>query len=170
MMRASRWWLAVVVVALALFAGCDGGFWLTSIDGFWDLGDVQFRYGDGRTWTLEDGLIEVDTTEGLIYLSGYDSGNELWAWRGEYDRSGNRVVAEDMPEMDAGDRDVMDLNVEFDRNRVDGAVTNWVYDGSGDLSAVGTAAVSGRRTSNPSAARDIDSAGAQPRAPKAVSG
>ncbi len=169
-MRAARWWLAMAVIALVLFAGCDGSFWLTSIDGFWDVGDLQFRYGDGSTWTLNDGLIEVDTAEGLIYLSGYDGQDALWAWRGEYDRSGNRVVCEDMAEMDRGNRDVMDLRVEFDRNRVDGTATNWVYDSTGDLESVGTAPLSGRRTSSPSAVRDMDSAGAQPRATKDVHG
>ncbi len=167
-MQVSRWWLAVAVVILMLFAGCDGSFWLTSIDGYWDVGNVQFRYGDGRTWTLRDGLIEVDTGEGLIYLSGYDSDNALWAWRGEYDRTGNRVVAEDMPEMDQGDRDVIDLRVEFDRNRVDGTATNWVYDSTHDLEAVGTAPLSGQRTSAPSAVRDMESAGATPRTVKPI--
>jgi len=163
-MRASTWVAIAAVVGALLFVGCDG-IVIYGIDGDWAVGTVRFTYGDSRTWTFSDVLIEVDTSESLIYFSGYDSESRLWAYRGEYERDGNRVVVEDMPERDLGFEDTMDLRLEFSRNRVDGTATNWVYD-DGDLDAVGAAAFSGQRVTS-SAARNMDSAAAEGKSPKA---
>ncbi|MGD9496076.1 MAG: hypothetical protein AB7Y46_07185 [Armatimonadota bacterium] len=74
-MRACAWTMAIA--GLLLCVGCDG-FILEDIDGDWDAGTVRFTYGDNRTWTLDDVLIEVDDTEEVIVFSGYDD-QELWA-------------------------------------------------------------------------------------------
>lgn len=163
-MRKSLLIVGVVMIALTLLAGCDGTI-IYNIDGNWALGTVTFTYGDGRTWTLYDVLIEVDTGEGLIYFSGFDRDDQLWIYRGDYTRTGNRVVAEEMPERDEGDKDTLDLRLEFGSTRVVGTATNWVYDDSGNVEAVGSATLSGRKVSQP-AQRDMDTSSAEARGPK----
>jgi len=152
--------VSVMLIVPAFLTGCDGTV-IYNIDGNWALGTVVFNYGDGRTWTLYDVLIEVDTGEGLIYFSGFDRDDQLWVYRGDYTRTGNRVVAEEMPERDKGDKDTLDLRLEFGSTRLVGTATNWVYDDTGDVDDVGSATLSGRRVSQP-AQRDMDTASVKP--------
>jgi len=138
--------LIVVVASLALFVGCDGTTGSYNIDGDYTVGTVRFVYGGNQTWTLHEVILTVDTTEGRVYFSGLDSQNRLWGYSGDYDRIDDRIVALDMPEVDYGSDDQLDLRIEFTSNsRFEGVAINWVYD-SGDLDDVGAANVTGRET------------------------
>lgn len=135
----------VIVVALLSF-GCDGDTGTYSIDGDYDLGTVRFVYGGDETWTLREVVVTVDTGAGEIFFSGIDRNNALWGYSGDYDRDGDRLVALDMPEVDYGSSDRLDLRIEFTSSRrFEGVAINWVYDG-GDLLDVGAANIAGRET------------------------
>ncbi|MEA3400984.1 MAG: hypothetical protein U9R79_07005 [Armatimonadota bacterium] len=153
----------VSIAAVVCLMGCEGDA-IYSIDGDWAIGTVRFSYGGGKTWTLRDVLITVDTMDDVIYFSGYDSEGQLWGYYGEYDRTVNRVVAQDLPEIDFGSEDLMDLRLEFTSSRVDGAAINWVYDGD-DLTDVGAANVGGHRVYS-RAAREMDAAAGDEKQPK----
>lgn len=142
-MRTATLLMALLALVALAFIGCEGGTTIYDIDGDWNAGTVQFIYGANETWTLYDVLITVDTVEEMIYISGYDSNDLLWGYSGDYDRSQNRVTALDMPEVDFGSEDQMDLHLEFGSSRFEGAAINWVYDGD-DLTDVGAANISGR--------------------------
>ncbi|MGC9320471.1 MAG: hypothetical protein ACP5KN_20725, partial [Armatimonadota bacterium] len=100
----------------------------------------------------------------VIYFSGYDSNGQLWGYYGDYNRTVNRVVAQDLPEIDFGSEDLMDLRLEFTSSRVDGAAINWGYDGD-DLTDVGAANIGGRRIYSRSA-REMDTAAGDGKQPK----
>jgi hypothetical protein len=136
--------LTALVVTLTCL-GCDSGTTTYNIDGTWSAGRVTFNFGGGQTWVLYDVLMTVDTTEGEIRFSGLDSEGLLWGYSGDYTRTQNRVVAQDMPEIDYGSSDQLDLQLEFSRNRFSGAAINWVYDDDDDLTDVGAARISGGR-------------------------
>lgn len=163
-MRVSGWIAAVAGVGALLLVGCSGTT-IHNIDGQFGVGTLRIVFDDNSTWTLRQTIIEVDTDAGLIYISGFDSANDLWAYRGQYSRNGNRVVALDMPERLEGNRDTMDMTLEFARNRVTGTVTNWVRDEDGDVLAVGAVPVSGGRLSN-YVPRPLSTSEAGERAPK----
>ncbi len=160
--------IAVTVIAVLagytlLFAGCDSGT-TYNIEGDWDLGTVQFDYGGGVTWTLNNVLLSVDTVDEVIYFSGYDRNGLLWGYAGDYSRTANRVIALDLPEIDFGSEDQLDLRLEFTSNRVNGAAINWVYD-AGELEDVGAARVSGRKVFG-SSVRSMAATGSDEKAPK----
>ncbi len=163
-MRVTRWIALAAGIAPLLLAGCSGTT-IYNIDGQFGVGTLRFVYNDESTWTLRQTIIEVVEEDELIYISGYDSDNDLWAYRGPYDRSSNRVVALDMPERLEGNKDTMDLTLQFARNRVTGTVTNWIRDDDGDVLAVGAVPVSGGRLSN-YVPRPLSTASAEERAPK----
>lgn len=163
-MRVTGWIAAVAGIGALLLAGCSGTT-VYDIDGQFGVGTLRFVYDDNSTWTLRQTIIEVDTDAELIYISGYDSSDDLWAYRGDYNRSGNRVTALDMPERLEGVRDTMDMTLQFARNRVTGTVTNWVRDDDGDVLAVGAVPVSGGRLSN-YVPRPLSTASAEERTPK----
>lgn len=153
--------VALMLIVTALFMlGCDGTSGYYNIDGDYTLGTVQFVYGGNQTWTLYDVIVTVDTTEGRVYFSGIDSQNLLWGYSGDYDRTDDRIVALDMPEVDYGSEDQLDLRLEFTSNsRFEGVAINWVYE-NGDLQDVGAANISGRETFIAAAqARDVKATG-----------
>lgn len=164
-MRVTRWIaLAAGIVPLLLLAGCSGTT-IYDIDGQFGVGTLRFVYDDNNTWALRHTVIEVVEEEDLIYISGYDSNDELWAYRGPYDRTDNRVTAMDMPERLEGNNDTMDLTLQFARNRVSGTVTNWIRDDDGDVLAVGAVPVSGSRLSS-YVPRPLSTVATTERAPK----
>ena len=138
---------ALTIVVVALFTlGCDSGSDYYGIDGDYDIGTVRFVYGGNQTWTLRNVILTVDTSAGEVFFSGIDSDGALWGYSGDYERDNNRLVALDMPEVDFGAEDRLDLRVEFTSNsRFEGVAINWVYD-QGDLTDVGAANISGRET------------------------
>lgn len=163
-MRATGWIAGTIVTAALLLVGCSGTTFY-DIDGQFGVGTLRFVYNDDSTWTLRQTIIEVVEADDLIYISGYDRNDDLWAYRGEYTRNGNRVTAQDMPEQFEGNKDTMDLTLQFARNRVTGTVTNWIRDDDGDVLAVGAVPVSGGRLSN-YVPRPLSAAAAIERAPK----
>lgn len=145
-MRIATLLTALVIVAGLLVAGCDSGSDFHNIDGDYNVGTVQFVYGGNQTWTLRQVILTIDTNEGRVYFSGLDSQDRLWGYSGDYDRANNRIVALDLPEIDFGSEDQIDLRVEFTSNsRFEGVAINWVYD-DGDLTDVGAANITGRET------------------------
>ncbi len=152
--------LMIVVAALALFVGCDGTTGYYNIDGDYTVGTVRFVYGGNQTWTLYDVIVTVDGGEDRVYFSGLDSQNRLWGYSGDYDRTDERIVALDMPEVDFGSEDQLDLRLEFTSNsRFEGVAINWVYDGN-TLDDVGAANITGRETFIASAqARTVEATG-----------
>lgn len=163
-MRANGWIAGTVVTAALLLVGCSGTTFY-DIDGQFGVGTLRFVYNDDSIWTLRQTIIEVVEAHDLIYISGYDRNGDLWAYRGEYTRNGNRVTAQDMLEIDLGTRDTMDMTLQFARNRVTGTVTNWVRDADGDVLAVGAVPVSGSRLSN-RVPRPLSTAAASAKQPK----
>lgn len=136
--------LVTAVVAILFMLGCDSGSGDYSIDGDYSLGTVRFVFGGDKTRTLYEVIVTVDTSARRIHFSGLDSQNRLWGYSGDYDRTNNRLVALDMPEIDYGSEDQLDLRIEFTSNsRFEGVAINWVYDG-GTLEDVGAANISGR--------------------------
>ena len=134
-----------LLVAAIFLVGCDGttGY---NIDGDYTVGTVRFVYGGNQTWTLYDVIVTVDSTQDRIYFSGLDSQNRLWGYSGDFDRTDDRIVALDMPEVDFGSEDQLDLRLEFTSNsRFEGVAINWVYDGI-TLDDVGAANIAGRET------------------------
>lgn len=136
----------LTLVGALLFMGCDGTSSSYNINGDYSVGNVRFVYGGNQTWTLRDVIITVDTTQSRLYFSGIDSQGLLWGWSGRYERSDNRIVALDMPEVDFGSEDQLDLRLEFTSNsRFEGVAINWVYSGT-TLQDVGAANIAGRQT------------------------
>lgn len=141
-----RYVLLAGVLALAVvmtLGGCDGGE-TANIDGDWSAGTVTFDYGGGVTWTLRQVIVSVDTTTTTVSFSGFDGDGLLWEYRGDYSRTDNRIVAQDLPEIDFGSEDQLDLRLEFTGRNFNGAAINWVYDGS-ELSDVGATNIRGTR-------------------------
>lgn len=133
-------------------SGCDGtGATITS--GEYSVGRVDFNFGGGETWRLNDVLVTVDTAQRRVFLSGFDRQNQLWVYGGSYSRTEGRLVGTDLPEIELGSADRIDLHLEFSRNTFSGAVINWVYDGR-ELANVGAARISGRRI-GPIGTRDV---------------
>ncbi len=164
-MRLVRLGGAIAVVVALLCLGCDSGTSIYSIGGDWSAGQIVFNYGGGVTWRLKNVVITIDTVDGMIYLSGIDNDGFLWGYSGEYQRTENRLGAENLPEITFGSEDELDLRLEFtSSNRFNGAAINWVYDG-GDLTDVGATNISGRRIST-AAARDLSAAASDEKAPK----
>lgn len=135
---------SVLMVTVVLLSGCSGTV-IYDIDGQWGVGTLRFVYDDDTVWVLRQAIIEVVEDEDLIYISGYDRDDELWAYRGEYTRTENRVTVQDMLEIDLGDRDTMDMTLQFSQYHVSGTVTNWIRDDDGDVVKVGVVPVSGTR-------------------------
>jgi hypothetical protein len=156
----------IIIVALFSF-GCDGGTGDFSIDGDYDLGTVRFVYGQNNTWTLRDVIVTVDTSQGEIFFSGIDGDGALWGYSGDYDRDDDRLVALDLPEVDFGSEDQLDLRIEFTSNsRFEGVAINWVYD-AGELTDVGAANIAGRETFIAAAeAREVEPAGVEDKTSK----
>jgi len=135
-----------LLVAAIFMVGCDGTSGYYNIDGDYTVGTVRFVYGGNQTWTLYDVIVTVDSGEDRIYFFGLDSQNRLWGYSGDYDRTDERIVALDMPEVDFGSEDQLDLRLEFTSNsRFEGVAINWVYDGA-TLDDVGAANIAGRET------------------------
>ncbi len=144
-MRNASLVLLIVLVA-ALFTGCDSGTDDFSIGGDYNVGTVQFVFGENQTFTLRDVIVTIDTSRREIFFSGIDSSGALWGYSGDYRHTGNRVVASDLPEVDFGSSDQLDLRLEFtSSSRFEGVAINWVYDG-GRLTDVGAANIDGRET------------------------
>jgi len=133
------------VVAALLLVGC-GGDEVFSGDGDYEVGTVRFVYGANQTWTLREVLVTINASERRAYFSGIDSQGLLWGWAGSYTQNGSQVVALNMPEIDFGSDDQLDLRIEFTSNsRFEGVAINWVYDG-GSLEDVGASNITGRKT------------------------
>ncbi len=147
-MRIARTVALTVAMLGVIIVGCDSGSDTYSIDGDYSLGTVEFVYGgdENPTWTLYDVLVTIDTATGEVFFSGEESDNDVWGYSGDYERSGNRIVALDLPEVREGSEDRLDLRLEFTSSRrFEGVAINWVYDRD-DLTNVGAANVSGRET------------------------
>lgn len=161
--------LAALTITLAalLLAGCDSGSDYYGIDGDYNVGTVRFVYGGNQTWTLRECILTVDTSAGELFFSGLDSDGLLWGYSGDYQRSNNRLVALDMPEVDFGSEDQLDLRIEFTSNsRFEGVAINWVYD-SGELTDVGAANITGRETFIAAAqAREVEATGSDAKTSK----
>lgn len=122
--------------------GCDGT--TTAIGGVYDVGRVDFHFGGGQFWRLNQVELIVDTGRRTVEFSGFSTDGALWIWAGSYTRSGNRIAATDLPEIDFGSDDLLDLHLEFSQNRFEGAAINWEYVGR-DLVNIGAARIDGRR-------------------------
>ncbi len=148
-------------IAFAMF-GCDSGTDTYSVAGDYALGNVQFVYGENETWTLRNVLVTIETAPSRIYFSGEDRDGLLWGYSGSYRRTANRIIASDLPEIDFGSADQLDLRLEFTSNRrFEGIAINWVYDGS-RLMNVGAANVTGQETFIRAAqSRDVSATGAE---------
>ncbi len=136
--------LLVAMIVTVICIGCDADSY--NIRGTYDAGTVDFSFGGGDFWRLEDVELYVDTSERKVHFSGYSRAGDLWEWAGSYRRTGNRIVAQDLPEVLYGSSDLIDLHLEFSRDTFSGAVINWVYT-ERDLQEVGAARISGRRIS-----------------------
>jgi len=138
--------LLIVLAGALVLAGCDSGTDTFGIDGDYDLGTVRFVYGENQTWTLRQVIVTIDTSQGEIFFSGLDSNGDLWGYSGDYRHTGDRVIANDLPEVDFGSDDQLDLRLEFtSSSRFEGVAINWVYDNS-RLVDVGAANIAGRET------------------------
>ena len=136
---------AVFAVLALLLVGCEGDDFV-STDGDYDVGTVRFVYSANQTWTLRDVIVTIDSGQRRAYFSGIDAQGLLWGWAGSYTQNENQIVALNMPEIDFGSDDQVDLRIEFTSNsRFEGVAINWVYDG-GSLEDVGAANVTGRET------------------------
>jgi hypothetical protein len=153
--------LMIVGVTLLMF-GCDSGTDTHNVDGDYAVGTVQFVFGENQTWTLRDVLITIDTRESRVYFSGIDRDGLLWGYSGRYSRSGNRILASDLPEIDFGSADQLDLRLEFTSSRrFEGIAINWVYENN-RLADVGAANITGQETFIRAAqVRDVSATGAE---------
>lgn len=160
-MRNASLALLIVIMGALIFAGCDGGTDYYGVDGDYDVGTVRFVFGQNQTFTLRDVIVTIDSSRREIFFSGIDSNGDLWGYSGDYSHSGDRLIASDLPEIDFGSQDRLDLRLEFTSNsRFEGVAINWVYDGT-RLVDVGAANIGGRETFISSAqARDAAPTGA----------
>ncbi|MGM0493027.1 MAG: hypothetical protein ACQER1_08780 [Armatimonadota bacterium] len=136
----------MIVGTTLLMSGCDSGTDTYSIDGDYNVGTVQFVYGENQTFTLREVIVTIDTSARDIFFSGIDRNGALWGYSGSYRHTGNRIIASDLPEVDFGSADQLDLRLEFTSSRrFEGVAINWVYDGT-RLTDVGAANITGQET------------------------
>lgn len=159
---------AIVIVAALVFAGsallmvgCDSGDTF-SVGGDYNVGTVRFVYGENQTFTLREVIVTIDTSSRDIFFSGIDRDDALWGYSGSYRHTGNRIIASDLPEVDFGSADQLDLRLEFTSSRrFEGVAINWVYRDD-RLTDVGAANITGQETFIQSAeARDAAPTGVE---------
>ena len=123
-MRNKAWLLLLLAVAL-MFAACggggggsdsdddsDSGTEAASVDGKWVVPSVTFTNSTATSWseTFTNFTVVIDGDEIGAYAN-----DEYWNWGpASYTRTGNRVVAVEIPEQEGGDTVKLSIDLSLE--------------------------------------------------------